>query len=316
MPAQDRGRGDQAVATQRPRQSPDEGGEHSPVCPVRSRSWVRAAQDGDLVAQHEKLDVLRGRRAGHEQDHPEHLPEDQVEQSQRHVRMMPNCRLSVVSGPHPISGTPHASSTPVPTSKGREFMQVRQAFAAVAVQPAHCVWRAVRWSVRPPPRRPSARPSRSSRWVVRGPVLQLQAHLPRGLGVPRPVRGQVRDRFQRGEGLVQPGHRVLVMSTYRPAVSRDGLERAVAWTHGHRRPIVVVFSPSWPGSGADRGSGLELPAVHHDRVEHDDIDGDGAGVTSRSRRRYRGSSRTSVAMKARSAQLIRGRGVLRWSTAS
>jgi hypothetical protein len=33
----------------------------------------------------------------------------------------------------------------------------------------------------------------------------------------------------------------LVMSTYRPAVSRDGLERAAAWTHRHRRMIIVAF---------------------------------------------------------------------------
>jgi hypothetical protein len=33
----------------------------------------------------------------------------------------------------------------------------------------------------------------------------------------------------------------LVMSTYRPAVSRDGLERGAAWTRGHRRMIIVVF---------------------------------------------------------------------------
>jgi len=41
-------------------QTPDEGGEHGPVGPVHARSWVDAAQDGDLVAQHEELDVLRG----------------------------------------------------------------------------------------------------------------------------------------------------------------------------------------------------------------------------------------------------------------
>ena len=50
MPAQDRVRGDQAMATQRAGQSPDEGGEHGPVGPVHVRSWVGAAQHGDLVA--------------------------------------------------------------------------------------------------------------------------------------------------------------------------------------------------------------------------------------------------------------------------
>src|SRR4051812_30068889 len=32
----------------------------------------------------------------------------------------------------------------------------------------------------------------------------------------------------------------LVVSVYRPAVSRDGLERVAAWTRGHRRVIIVV----------------------------------------------------------------------------
>jgi hypothetical protein len=58
MPTQDRLWGDQAMATQRSGQPPDEGGEHGPVRPVPARSWVGAAQDGDLVAQHEELHVL------------------------------------------------------------------------------------------------------------------------------------------------------------------------------------------------------------------------------------------------------------------
>jgi hypothetical protein len=33
----------------------------------------------------------------------------------------------------------------------------------------------------------------------------------------------------------------LVMSTYRPSVSRDGLERATSWTRIHRRVIIVAF---------------------------------------------------------------------------
>jgi hypothetical protein len=35
----------------------DAGGEHGPVGPVQPWSWVGAAQDGDLVAQHEELDA-------------------------------------------------------------------------------------------------------------------------------------------------------------------------------------------------------------------------------------------------------------------
>jgi len=49
MPAQDRVRGDQAMATQRSRQPPDERSEDGPICPVQVGSWGRAAKHGDLV---------------------------------------------------------------------------------------------------------------------------------------------------------------------------------------------------------------------------------------------------------------------------
>ena len=106
MPAQDRVRGDQAMATQCSGQPPDERGEHGPVRPVQAWSWVGAAQDGDLVAQHEELDVLGGGRAAQQQDQPEHLPEDQVQQPQRHAGIMPDRRSPLVSDPGPTSGTP------------------------------------------------------------------------------------------------------------------------------------------------------------------------------------------------------------------
>ena len=76
MPAQDRVRGDQAMATQCPGQPLDECGEHGPVRPVHVRPWVGAAQHRDLVAQHEELDVLGGGRGAHQQGQPEYLPED------------------------------------------------------------------------------------------------------------------------------------------------------------------------------------------------------------------------------------------------
>ena len=66
MPAQDRVGGDQAMATQRPGQPRDEGGEDGPIRPVHPRSWIGAAQDGDLVPQNEELDVLGGGRAAHQ----------------------------------------------------------------------------------------------------------------------------------------------------------------------------------------------------------------------------------------------------------
>ena len=85
MPAQDGARGDQAMAAQALGQPPDEGGEDRPVRPVQAWSWVGAAENGDLVPQHEELDVLGGGRAAQQQDQPEHLPEDQIQQAQRHV---------------------------------------------------------------------------------------------------------------------------------------------------------------------------------------------------------------------------------------
>ena len=60
------------MPTQYAGQPPDESGEHGPVRPVQTWSWV-GAQDGDLVAQHEELDVLGDGRAAHQQDQSEHL---------------------------------------------------------------------------------------------------------------------------------------------------------------------------------------------------------------------------------------------------
>jgi hypothetical protein len=75
--------------------------------PIQAWSWVGAAQDGDLVAQHEELDVLGGGRAAHQQDQPEHLPEDQVQQPQRHAGIMSDRQSPLVSDPSPTYGTPH-----------------------------------------------------------------------------------------------------------------------------------------------------------------------------------------------------------------
>ncbi len=111
MPAQDRVRGDQAMTTQRSGQPPNEGREDCPVCPVHPWSWVGAAQDRDLVAQHEELNVLGGGRATQQQDQPEHPPEDQVQEPQRHVRIMPTRRLPLVSDPARVL-KPHRSRPP------------------------------------------------------------------------------------------------------------------------------------------------------------------------------------------------------------
>jgi hypothetical protein len=66
MPAQDRVGGGQAMPTQCAGQPLDEGGEHDSVRPAQAWSWVGAAQDGNLVAQHEEFDVLRAGRAAHQ----------------------------------------------------------------------------------------------------------------------------------------------------------------------------------------------------------------------------------------------------------
>jgi len=108
MPAQDRIRSDQKMGSERSGQPPHERGEHGPVRPVHTWSGVGAAQDGDFVAQDEELDVLGGGRATRQQDQPEHLPEEQVEQPQRHVGIMSDRRSPLVSNPAPTSGTPHA----------------------------------------------------------------------------------------------------------------------------------------------------------------------------------------------------------------
>jgi hypothetical protein len=71
-----------------------------------ARTWVGTAQDGDLVAQHEELDVLGGGRATRQEDQAEHLPEGQVQQPQRHAGIMSDRRSPLVGDPSPTSGTP------------------------------------------------------------------------------------------------------------------------------------------------------------------------------------------------------------------
>ena len=110
MPAHDRVRSDHAAATQCAGQPPHERGEHGPVRPVQARTWVGTAQDGDLVAQHEELDVLGDGRATRQQDQPEHPPEDQVQQPQRHAGIMSDQRSPQVSDPGPTSGTPQVEA--------------------------------------------------------------------------------------------------------------------------------------------------------------------------------------------------------------
>jgi hypothetical protein len=84
VPAQDRGRSDQAVTAQVRGEVPDQRSEQRSVGPVRAWPRVGYSQHGDLVAQREQLDVL-GRGCAAKQGQPtEELAEDQVEQAKRH----------------------------------------------------------------------------------------------------------------------------------------------------------------------------------------------------------------------------------------
>jgi len=84
------------MATQSSGQPPHHGGEDRSVRPVHAWSRVGAAQDGDFVAQHEELDVLGGGRAAYQHDQSEHLPEDRVEQPQRHAGIMSDWQSPLV----------------------------------------------------------------------------------------------------------------------------------------------------------------------------------------------------------------------------
>ena len=60
MPAQDRGRGNQAMPAQRRGQALDECSEQCSVGPVDAELGFGSAEYGDLVAQDEELDVPGG----------------------------------------------------------------------------------------------------------------------------------------------------------------------------------------------------------------------------------------------------------------
>jgi len=64
------------MATQRSGQPPDERGEHGSVRPPQAWSRVAAPEHGDLVSQHEELDVFGGGRAAQQHDKAEDLLED------------------------------------------------------------------------------------------------------------------------------------------------------------------------------------------------------------------------------------------------
>jgi hypothetical protein len=73
MPAQDRGRGDQAVSAQHRGEASDQCGEDGAVGPIQAGLGIGSAQYGDLVAQEEQLNVLGRGCAAEQQQRAEEL---------------------------------------------------------------------------------------------------------------------------------------------------------------------------------------------------------------------------------------------------
>jgi hypothetical protein len=61
-------------------------GEHGPVSPLRFRAGDLAAQDRDLVPQHQDLGVLRGAAAREEHYPAEQLDHEQIDEAEEHER--------------------------------------------------------------------------------------------------------------------------------------------------------------------------------------------------------------------------------------
>ena len=80
------------------------------LVPVHAWPRVGTAQGGDFVPQHEELEVLTGGRAAHQQDQSEHLPEDQVQQAQRHSGITSGRQSPLVIDASPTCDTPHQYS--------------------------------------------------------------------------------------------------------------------------------------------------------------------------------------------------------------
>ena len=86
VPPQHSARRDQPVHPQPWGQEPAQRGEDRAIGPVQPGPGPGTAQHGNLVPQHQQLDVLGGRRAA-KQNQPAAKPdEDQVEQAKRHGR--------------------------------------------------------------------------------------------------------------------------------------------------------------------------------------------------------------------------------------
>jgi hypothetical protein len=74
--------------------------------------WHASLQHGQLVAQDEDLDLLAGVGSGAQHDPAQELGEHQVDQLQRHARIMPvhrRLRIRQVNGCEQSIGHPQAS---------------------------------------------------------------------------------------------------------------------------------------------------------------------------------------------------------------
>src|SRR3954453_13312055 len=106
MPAQDRSRGNQAMAAQCPGQSPDEGGEHGPVRPVQAGSRVDATEYGDLVDSTRSSTSLVEDVRPISWTNPSTCRKIKYSRRSDNAGIMSDQRSSLVSDPSPTSGTP------------------------------------------------------------------------------------------------------------------------------------------------------------------------------------------------------------------
>src|SRR4051812_42104224 len=111
----------------------------SSLTPVRRRRWSRSTRLGVRSCQRcsptsptspttrvpaccsavDRVLAVGGGRATRQDDQPEHLPEEQVEQPQRHGGIISDQRSPLVSDPDSTSGTPQAQRRRRPPDLGR-----------------------------------------------------------------------------------------------------------------------------------------------------------------------------------------------------
>jgi hypothetical protein len=81
MPAQQRRRLHEQAPPGRPGQQPNEPSQHRPIRPVDLRPGDLASQHRDLVAQDEQFGILGCRTPRQQRKAPQHLAEQQIQQS-------------------------------------------------------------------------------------------------------------------------------------------------------------------------------------------------------------------------------------------